>query len=152
MMCGPVLIQWFSVVGFVAYGSVLLASVPPASMYMKPTLPAGGALWPIQAPAHSIAFLSMHIGSGPGVVGLSGMQVQPFLPSRRVFIAPSGCASTIVASPETEAGAAAIALSIGSVGCAVAALAVSLPLACAPGGEPARSQAANARAAQAPSR
>src|SRR2546421_11327337 len=97
MMCGPVLIQWFAAVGLWAYGSMLLASVPPASMYMKPTFPAGGALWPIQAPAHSIAFLSMHIGSGPGVVGLSGMHVQPFVPARIVRILPSAPISMIVA-------------------------------------------------------
>src|ERR1022692_1801609 len=39
MMCGPVLIQWLAAVGFAAYGSVLLASVPPASMYINPTCP-----------------------------------------------------------------------------------------------------------------
>src|ERR1043165_9769866 len=111
MMCGPVLIQWFSVVGFVAYGSVLLASVPPASMYMRPTLPAGGALWPIQAPAHSIAFWSPHIGSGPGVAGLSGMHVQPFVPFRSVrIVLPSSDISTIVAHFAIPAGAADIAL------------------------------------------
>src|SRR5881227_1009123 len=97
MMCGPVLIQWFAAVGFWAYGSVLLASVPPASMYIRPTLPAGGALWPIQALAHSIAFLSAHIGSGPGVAGLSGMHVQPFVPLRIVRIFPPADISTMVA-------------------------------------------------------
>jgi hypothetical protein len=68
-------------VGAVAYGSVLLASVPPASMYMKPTFPAVGACLPIQAFAQSIAAASMHIGSGPGrgrVVGHAGESVVAF--------------------------------------------------------------------------
>jgi hypothetical protein len=30
----------------------------------------------------------MHIGSGPGVAGLSGMQENPFFPSRKVRILP----------------------------------------------------------------
>src|SRR5436190_13051856 len=83
---------------------------------MKPTLSAGGSLWPIHASAHLSALASMHIGSAPGVLGLSGMQVQPFLPLRRTFIVPSGWAATIVASLAIAAGAATMALSIGSLG------------------------------------
>ena len=77
---------------------------------MTPTVSAGGFFLPIQAWAHFAAFASMHIGSGPGVVGLSGMQVQPFFPSRKVFIDPSACAWTIVAPCEIDDGAADIAL------------------------------------------
>src|SRR5713226_8108047 len=97
MMCGPVLIQWLLAVGFVAYGSVLLASVPPASMYMKPTFPAGGGWWLINACTQAMALASMHIGSGPGVDGLSGMQVKPFVPLRTVRMVPSAFIATIVA-------------------------------------------------------
>src|SRR3954467_7554890 len=99
---------------------------------MRPGTPSVGGFLPIQAPAQAPAFLSMHIGSGPGVVGLSGMQVQPLWPSRRVFIEPSACAWTMAASLEREAGAAAIALSIGSKGWAALAFAsaVSLALPC----------------------
>src|SRR5512135_727136 len=121
MMCGPVFTQWLPFSGFVAYGSVLLASVPPASMYIRPTFPAGGVWCPIQACAQAIAFASRHIGSGPGVVGLSGMQVQPLLPLRSVrMLAPS--IATIVAFLETLIGAAFIALatSWASVGAAAA--------------------------------
>jgi len=42
--------------GFWAYGSVLLASVPPDSMYRKPTLFVGGSFFSIHAFTHSIAF------------------------------------------------------------------------------------------------
>jgi len=113
---------------------VLLASVPPLSMYIMPTAPAGGVLWPIQASAHFIALASMHIGSGPGVAGLSGMQVQPLLPSRKVVIAPSAPAWTIVAPLAIEAGAAAIALWTGSLWSVAATAALfgasALPVAC----------------------
>src|SRR5690349_8358132 len=57
----------------------------------------------------------MHIGSGPGVLGVSGMQVQPFLPARKVAIVPSALGSTIAASWVIEAGPADIALSMGSL-------------------------------------
>src|SRR4051794_20344433 len=151
MICGPVLIQSPPWVGALTYGSVLLASVPPASMYMTPGTPSVGGFLPIHAVAQAAAFLSMHIGSGPGVVGLSGMQVQPFLPWRKVFTEPSACASTMVVSFEMEAGAAAIALSIGSVGWAAAPFAASLPLPGACDADPARSHPASAKAPQAPS-
>jgi hypothetical protein len=71
----------------------------------------------------------MHIGSGPGVAGLSGMQVQPFLPARKVAIVPSAFGSTIAASWAIEAGAADIALSTGSL--LLAALAVAVLFAAA---------------------
>src|SRR5882672_290623 len=112
MTCGPVLTQWLLAVGFVAYGSVLLASVPPASMYMKPTFPAGGVWWPIHAFAHSMALASMHIGSGPGVTGLSGMQVNPFFPARTVRMVPSASMLMMVASFATLGGAAFLALAM----------------------------------------
>src|ERR1700738_3967376 len=111
MTCGPVLIQWFPAVGAVAYGSVLLASVPPASMYMKPTF-SGGALCDIHAPAHSIAFASRHMADGPGAVGVSGMHVYPFVPFRTTRMLPSFPIATIVALSATGFGAADIALAM----------------------------------------
>src|SRR5271166_2673012 len=123
MMCGPVLIQWLVVVGFAAYGSVLLASVPPASIYINPTFPAGGVLWFRYASIQSPAFLSQHIGSGPGVSGLSGMQVKPLDPLRSVRIPPFGSGATMVAFSATFFGAAfmALAISSSSVGADLAA-------------------------------
>src|SRR5690348_5972171 len=104
-------------------------------MYMKPTLPLAGVLCPIHAPAHSNAFLSMHIGSDPGVAGESGMQVQPLRPSRKVRILPSAPIATMVASFATAAGAARWALAINwaslgalvfaAVVCVVAAMAIA---------------------------
>src|SRR5712671_2061867 len=114
MTCGPVLIQWLVAVGLAAYGSVLLASVPPASMYMNPTFPAGGVLWFRYASIQSPAFLSQHIGSGPGVAGLSGIHVKPLLPLRSVRIPPFGSGVTMVAFSATFFGAAFMALAISS--------------------------------------
>src|ERR1700736_1649223 len=56
----------------------------------------------------------MHIGSGPGVAALSGIQVKPFVPLRSVRILPSASIATIVAFLLTAAGAALIALLINS--------------------------------------
>src|SRR3989344_4978908 len=81
-------------------------------MYMKPILPGTGGLCAIHAWTQSMAFLSMHMGSGPGVAGLSGMQVKPFVPWRRVRIFPSASIATMVAPFAIFAGAAAIALAI----------------------------------------
>src|SRR4249919_1638962 len=83
-------------------------------MYISPTLPEGGGLWPIHAPAHVSAEASMHIGSGPGVVGLSAMQVKPLVPARTVRRVPSGFAATTAAPAATLAGAACIALRMSS--------------------------------------
>src|SRR6478672_7100107 len=83
-------------------------------MYIRPTLPVGGGLWPIHAPAHCIADWSMHIGSGPGVVGLSAMQVKPLVPGRTVRKVPSGCGATTAAPAATLGGAACIALAMRS--------------------------------------
>ena len=58
--------------------------------------------------------MSAHIGSGPGVAGLSGMQVNAFVPLRSVRIVPSAPGTTIVAFFATLAGAARIALAISS--------------------------------------
>src|SRR3954470_2805702 len=80
-------------------------------MYINPTLPLGGGLWPTHASIHSIAFLSAHIGSGPGVAGLSGMHVNAFAPFRSVCM-PLSSIVTIVAPFATVAGAALIALAI----------------------------------------
>src|ERR1700737_3115963 len=121
MTWGPVLIQWLVAVGFFAYGSVLLASLPPASMYMNPTLPTVGGWWLIHACAHSIEFASRHIGSGPGVTGLSGMQVKPFVPLRSVRIVPSASIATSVAPFATLDGAAFIALAMSSASVGFAA-------------------------------
>src|ERR1700674_4689055 len=106
MMCGPVLIQWLVAVGFAAYGSVLLASVPPASMYIRPTLPAGGVVLAIIACIHSMDALSAHIGSGPGVCGLSGRQVNPLVPGRSVRIPPLASMAMTAACLATPGGAA----------------------------------------------
>src|SRR5207249_9246609 len=127
MTCGPVLIQWLAAVGLAAYGSVLLASVPPASMYMRPIFPAGGVWWCRYASIHAPAFLSQHIGSGPGVSGLSGMHVKPSLPLRSVRIPPFGSGATMVASSATFLGAAfmALAISSSSVGAVLAPLALA---------------------------
>src|SRR5579884_48674 len=84
-------------------------------MYMTPGTPSGGGLWPISACTHLAAFASMHIGSGPGVCGSSGMHVHPFFPGRSVFIAPEASAAMIVASRASAAGAADSALAIGSL-------------------------------------
>src|SRR3982751_3764324 len=83
-------------------------------MYIRPTAPAGGSLWAIHACAHFRPLASMHIGSRPGVCGLSGMQVQPLLPWRSVFIEPSASGWMIVALADTDDGAAAIAFANGS--------------------------------------
>src|SRR5258705_233488 len=61
---------------------------------------------------------SMHGGSGRGVSGASGMQVQPFLPWRRVVALPPASIVTIEASWAIDAGAADSALAIGSPGAA----------------------------------
>src|SRR5258708_2116359 len=94
-------------------------------MYMKPTFPAAGFFFSIQACAHSMAAGSMHIGSGPGVVGLSGMHVKAFVPLRMVRILPSASTATIVAFFPTFGGAAdsALAMSSASVGVGFAAAA-----------------------------
>src|SRR5947207_12501702 len=127
MTCGPVLIQWLAAVGLAAYGSVLLASVPPGSMYMRPIFAAGGVWWCRYASIHAPAFLSQHIGSGPGVSGLSGMHVKPSLPLRSVRIPPFGSGATMVASSATFLGAAfmALAISPSSVGAVLAPLALA---------------------------
>ena len=57
--------------------------------------------------------------------GASGMQVQPLVPLRSVVITPFASKLTIVAFDEIDAGAAASALAIGSLVCAVTAEAVS---------------------------
>ena len=59
-----------------------------------------------------MALASMHMGSGPGVAGLSGMQVNALVPRRRVRIVPSASMETMVAEAATADGAARIALSI----------------------------------------
>src|SRR4029453_6240246 len=55
------------------------------------------------------------IGSLPGVVGLSGMQVKGPLPSRSTFILPCASTSMMVASWATAFGAADIAFAIFSL-------------------------------------
>jgi len=84
-------------------------------MYITPGLSDGGGLWPIQAMAQVMALASMHIGSGPGVCGLSGMQVKPLVPLRSVVMVPSALARAIVAWAATLTGAALIALRMGSI-------------------------------------
>src|SRR4051794_31809681 len=67
------------------------------------------------ASIHLPALASKHIGSGPGVVGLSGMQVQPLLPLRMTVMVPLASAVTIEASCASDAGAADSALATGSL-------------------------------------
>src|SRR5262249_8241667 len=81
-----------------------------ASMYMKPTLFFGGSFLFSQASTHSIALRSAHIGSGPGVLGLSAMQVNWLLPWRTTRIFPSLPTSMIVAPLPIASGAADMAL------------------------------------------
>src|SRR5436853_3734564 len=66
---------------------------------------------------------SMHIGSGPGVAGLSGMQVKLLVPLRTVRILPPFSMTTIVACLPTLGGAAdsALAMSCAWVGPGLAA-------------------------------
>src|SRR5262245_42058466 len=68
----------------------------------------------------------MHIGSGPGVSGLSAMQVKPFFPGLTVRILPSACIATTVAPSETLAGAAVIALAMIPSSVAAAGLSAAL--------------------------
>src|SRR5258708_5214829 len=75
-------------------------------MYMKPTLLTGGSLWPIQAPAQSMAFLSPHIGSGLAGSAWPGMQVHCPVPGRNVRILPSAPIAMTVASLLMFLGAA----------------------------------------------
>src|ERR1700758_5089111 len=67
----------------------------------------------------------MHIGSGPGVAGLSGMHVKLLVPLRTVRILPPSSMTTIVACLPTFGGAAdsALAMSLASLGAALAAAA-----------------------------
>src|SRR5882724_2959920 len=83
-------------------------------MYSNPTFPAGGVLWLRYASIQSPAFLSQHIGSGPGVSGLSGIQVKPLVPLRSVRIPALGSGTTMVAFSATFLGAAFVALAISS--------------------------------------
>src|SRR5205085_2737838 len=78
-----------------------------------------------------MALASMHMGSGPGVAGLSGMQVNPFFPSRSVRIFPPASIATTVAPLATLAGAAfmALAMSSASLGFAAAFFAGGAPVA-----------------------
>src|SRR5258708_8211462 len=100
-------------------------------MYIRPTLPAAGVLWPTQALIHSIALASGPIGSGPGVAGLSGMHVKPLVPLRRTRILPSASIATMVAFFPTAAGAALMALLISSASVGAAFSAVGAALAAA---------------------
>src|SRR2546428_482417 len=72
----------------------------------------------------------MHIGSGPGVVGLSGIHVNPFVPLRRVRMLPSDSIATTVAPFATLAGAAfmALAIRLASLGFAAFLSAASTPV------------------------
>ena len=121
MTCGPVLTQSLSAVGLGRIG-IGVAGVGAAfeHVHHADRALAAAACDATQASTHLPALASKHIGSGPGVVGLSGMQVQPLLPLRKVFIVPSALAWTIVALPEIDAGAAdrALADRIGLIGAA----------------------------------
>src|SRR6476659_8936757 len=94
-------------------------------MYIRPTVPLGGGLCAIHAAAHFPALASKHIGSGPGVSGASGMQVQPLVPLRSSDIAPFASTVTIDAECAIAAGAADSALATGSLALAAAVVFVS---------------------------
>ncbi len=122
-------------------------------MYIRPTFPAGGLVCVSQACTHSIELASTHIGSGPGVAGLSGMHVNPFVPLRRVRILPSASIVTIVAAFPTFAGAADVALAIncssviaGLWGVAAVLAGPDFSLASAPAGSAAPAAPANSTA------
>src|SRR5262245_60982786 len=74
--------------------------------------PGGGGLLLIHAFAHSMPGLSRHIGSLPGLMGLSGIQVNGPLPSRSTRILPCSSMAMMVASLATAFGAADMALAI----------------------------------------
>src|SRR3954447_1163752 len=97
-------------------------------MYISPTEPSGGGLCATQAATHLPALASKHIGSGPGVSGASGMQVQPLFPLRSSFIAPLGSTVTTDALCAMDAGAADSALAIGSPELAANAVFFSAPV------------------------
>src|SRR5262245_54550103 len=70
----------------------------------------GGSECDIHACAHSMPFLSRHMGSAPGVVGMSGMHVQPFVPARSVRISIFSFMVTMAALALIASGAADMAL------------------------------------------
>src|SRR5262249_62114000 len=106
MICRPVLIQLLPSVGAVANGSVLLASEPPLSMYIRPTLPFGGSFLLIQAMTHSSELASPHQGSSPGVAGSLGIPPKPLFPSRE-FLQDASARGPEIVPPELTAGRAA---------------------------------------------
>src|ERR1700724_1630514 len=114
MTCAPVLIQLLPGSSLVEYGSMLLAPPSPRSIYMNPTLFGGGSLCSIQAAAHSMAFLSPHIGSGFTGSAWPGIHVHCPLPWCNVRVLPSLPHMTTVASFVTASGAADIASFIKS--------------------------------------
>src|ERR1700730_3538607 len=72
---GPVSTQLLFASGFCAYGSVLLASVPPPSMYMKPTLFFGGSFFvqPSLDPLHCVSVGTHRVWTRcVGVIGHAG--------------------------------------------------------------------------------
>src|SRR3979490_1200697 len=81
-------------------------------MYMSPTLPPSGVAWVIRAWPQLIEVLSRHIGSGPGVLGSSGMQVKALVPERNVRMPPVASMATPAAGFATPEGAADRALLI----------------------------------------
>src|SRR6267143_4661761 len=79
MMCGPLTTHWLSAVGFVAYGSVLLAPLSPLSMWATPTVFGfGGSFLFIQASPQACHSLSRHIESP----ARSSMHIHPLVPAR----------------------------------------------------------------------
>src|SRR5918993_1207720 len=83
-------------------------------MYMKPTLLGGGVCFVSHVCIQAMAFSSPHIGSGPGVTGLSAIHVKLLVPLRTVRILPSADASITVASLPIADGAADMALLIST--------------------------------------
>src|SRR5277367_7051817 len=91
IQCGPTVIAGL----VLSYGSESLRCVAPASIYVIPgTVFVGFGLWALKSAAHCIEAASAHIGGSPITFGLPGMQVNPFVPSRRTIIFPLTSVST----------------------------------------------------------
>src|SRR5882762_2417295 len=111
MMCGPLTTHWLSAVGFVAYGSVLLAPLSPLSMWATPTVFGfGGSFLFIQASPQACHSLSRHIESP----ARSSMHIHPLVPARSSFILPSAPMPMTAALRPMSGGAALVAFAMAA--------------------------------------
>src|ERR1700730_559488 len=123
MMCGPLTTHWLSAVGFVAYGSVLLAPLSPLSMYATPTVCGfGGSFLFIQASPQACQVLSRHMESP----ARSSMHIHPLVPARSSFILPSAPVPMTAALRAMSGGAALTAFAITAAS-DLAAAALAMP-------------------------